>query len=88
MVGLNFLLVNYLDFYLGFINELFFFSLFFFFRLQEYSGDARTGASFDDAKFISINGQLKEQSKKVLVNEDGEVVHLNKVFHFSFITSN
>lgn len=56
--------------------------------VKEYPGNASNGTSFNDAKFISTNGQPKElflssdahalveHTKKVLVIEDGEVVHL------------
>lgn len=61
------------------------------FSLQEYPGDGETPASVNDARFLSTNDQPKElyfssdahalveHTKKVLVIEDGEVVHL-KVF--------
>ncbi|KAL2230434.1 UNVERIFIED_CONTAM: Glutamine--fructose-6-phosphate aminotransferase isomerizing 2, partial [Sesamum indicum] len=56
--------------------------------VKELSEEASIGASFDDTKFLSSNGQPKElflssdpsalveHTKKVLVIEDGEVVHL------------
>ncbi|XP_057977515.1 glutamine--fructose-6-phosphate aminotransferase [isomerizing] 1 [Malania oleifera] len=56
--------------------------------VKELTGDESSGASFHDVKFISKNGQPKElflssdanalveHTKKVLVIEDGEVVHL------------
>lgn len=59
--------------------------------LQEYPGVGETPSSVNDARFLSTNDQPKElyfssdahalveHTKKVLVIEDGEVVHL-KVF--------
>ncbi|KAL0285181.1 UNVERIFIED_CONTAM: Glutamine--fructose-6-phosphate aminotransferase [isomerizing] 2 [Sesamum angustifolium] len=56
--------------------------------VKELSEEASIGASFEDTKFLSSNGQPKElflssdpsalveHTKKVLVIEDGEVVHL------------
>ncbi|KAK1401115.1 Glutamine--fructose-6-phosphate transaminase (isomerizing) [Heracleum sosnowskyi] len=56
--------------------------------VKEYPGDGETPASFNDARFLSTNDQPKElyfssdahalveHTKKVLVIEDGEVVHL------------
>ncbi|KAK2990367.1 hypothetical protein RJ640_027647 [Escallonia rubra] len=56
--------------------------------LEEFSHDTSAGASFNDAKFLSKIGQPKElflssdahalveHTKKVLLIEDGEVVHL------------
>ncbi|KAM7490056.1 hypothetical protein LguiA_032977 [Lonicera macranthoides] len=56
--------------------------------VKEFTEDASSGASFNDVKFLSKSGQPKElflssdahalveHTKKVLVIEDGEVVHL------------
>lgn len=56
--------------------------------LQDLEQNASSGSSFSDAKFPSSNGQPKElflssdanalveHTKKVLVIEDGEVVHI------------
>lgn len=61
--------------------------------LQELNEEANVGPSFNDIKFLSSNGQPKEiflssdasalveHTKKVLVIEDNEVVHL-KVLNF------
>ena len=66
--------------------------------LQEFNENACNGPSFHDVKFLTKNEQPKElflssdanalveHTKKVLVIEDGEVVHL-KVFSFSLTYS-
>lgn len=60
--------------------------------LQELDEEETVGPSFNDTKFLSSNGQPKElflssdasavveHTKKVLVIEDGEVVHLKVLF--------
>ncbi|CAA3033082.1 glutamine--fructose-6-phosphate aminotransferase [isomerizing] 2 [Olea europaea subsp. europaea] len=63
-------------------------SSFMFLLTKELAEEASIGSSFNDTKFLSSNGQPKElflssdanalveHTKKVLVIEDGEVVHL------------
>ena len=58
------------------------------FRLQEFTEGQNKGTSYNDMNFISKNGHPKElflssdphalveHTKKVLVIEDGEVVHI------------
>lgn len=60
--------------------------------LQEFNEEETVGPSCNDTKFLSSNGQPKElflssdasavveHTKKVLVIEDGEVVHLKVLF--------